>query len=539
MLALHGTSVMEHANTKIARDGAVNFWNGRTEFATAGGALNFSAFLVGTCEQVPHKVAMVYREFTYTYADLFNTIAGVAANLRQKKRLQPGERVALLLDNTDLYNIWYLGILAADLIAVPLNTKLSKREIDFMLVDSEARLLLSEERFASLIDELRASGECRTEFEFLGRDRQPAKADWRSLRQISRSQDDAAIYYTSGTTGRPKGVVHTHRSLIAGAVQGAPSWEYDDRDSVNLAITPLFHIANHTVFLPTLMVGGTLVIDTFKTDEIFGLIRLHHVTHVFAVPSILLLMLDVFEAEGEALTSVRGVSFGAAPMPMHRLSAVQRMFPNAALVHGMGQTESCGTIVTLPSAYAFEKAGSVGINISGMDIRIVNDDDVELSPKVVGELVARGPNVMSRYLNNDEATSAALKGGWLHTGDLGYRDESGFVYLVDRKKDMIIRGGENIYSTEVEHVIATHPHVADVAIIGIASELYGEEVMACIVKKTGAPNISILELQSHCSGQLAKFKVPVVIKYFDVLPRTSTGKIQKAELKKAVEMQPH
>jgi acyl-CoA synthetase (AMP-forming)/AMP-acid ligase II len=173
-----------------------------------------------------------------------------------------------------------------------------------------------------------------------------------------------------------------------------------------------------------------------------------------------------------------------------------------------------------------------------MDIRIVNDDDVELMPNVVGELVARGPNVMSRYLNNSDATSATLKGGWLHTGDLGYRDESGFVYLVDRKKDMIIRGGENIYSTEVEHVIATHPHVADVAIIGIASELYGEEVMACVVKKADAPEISLAELQSHCRGQLAKFKIPVVIKYFESLPRTSTGKIQKAELKKAAGNRP-
>jgi acyl-CoA synthetase (AMP-forming)/AMP-acid ligase II len=529
---------MECANNKVAREGAEHFWRDQAGLSGARAASNFSAFLARACEQSPQKLAMIYREFAYTYADLFSSIAGVAAYLRQRDDLQSGARVALLLENTDLYNIWYLGILAADLIAVPLNTKLSKREIEFMLIDSETRMLLSEEKFSSLVNELRESGRCPAKFEFLQRHHQPVKADWKNLLQASGSQDDAAVYYTSGTTGHPKGVVHTHRSLIAGAVQGAPSWEYDDRDAINLAVTPLFHIANHTVFLPTLMVGGTLVVDTFKTDEIFALIRSRNVTHFFAVPSILLLMLDQFQAEGEPLTSVRGVFFGAAPMPMHRLSAVQRMFPNATLVHGMGQTESCGTIVTLPSRYAFEKAGSVGVNIAGMDIRIVDDDDVEVMPNVVGELVARGPNVMSRYLNNSEATSATLKGGWLHTGDLGYRDESGFVYLVDRKKDMIIRGGENIYSTEVEHIIATHPYVANVAVIGFASELYGEEVMACIVKRAGAPEISLAELQSHCSGQLAKFKIPVAIRYFDVLPQTSTGKIQKAELKKAAANRP-
>lgn len=325
--------------------------------------------------------------------------------------------------------------------------------------------------------------------------------------------------------------MHTHRSLIAGTLQGPPAWGYDNEQVVNLAVTPLFHIANHTVFLPTLAVGGTLVIDTFGTERMLELSQRHRITQVFAVPSILLLLTQ-FEDRGRFdLGSATRVAFGAAPMPVHKLEAVQALFPNAALVRGMGQTECSGTTVTLPSPQALEKAGSVGIAIAGTEIRIVDEIDADLPAGTVGELVTRGPNVMSRYLNRPEATAEARRGGWLHTGDLGYRDEQGCVYLVDRKKDMIIRAGENIYSSEVEQVLYGMPGIALAAVVGQPSELFGEEVFAFLVAREGAAQLTLDEVQAHCAERLVRFKRPTAIRYLDALPQTATGKIQKGELK--------
>lgn len=514
----------------MTREGSESYW--KRYPVVFDQSTSFTAFLAASCERLPDKTALVYKHFHYSYKALFGAIAGAAQELRA--RVPARSRIALLLDNSDLYIIWYLAILAADLVAVPLNTKLTKREIEYMLSDSAAVLLLSEARFAEVLKDLTASAQHGALIELLTRDNQPSSLSWRELGTGIPTGADAAVYYTSGTTGRPKGVVHSHGSLIAGAIQGAPSWEYDDDQAVNLAVTPLFHIANHTVFLPTLHSGGTLVVGAFKSDEIFELIQDFEITHLFAVPSMLLMMLQKFSLDGRTLSRVRSVAFGAAPIPAHKLVDIQKIFPSARLVHGMGQTESCGTLVTLPSKFAYEKAGSVGINIAGTDIRIVDDKNVELPSDQVGELVARSASMMSRYLNNPEATSSTLEGGWLHTGDLGFRDAQGYVYLVDRKKDMIIRGGENIYSTEVEQVLMSHPAIAHAAVIGIPSELLGEEVLACIVKAENASELGLETIRNHCAGQLAKFKIPAQIRYFAELPQTATGKIQKNELKKVI-----
>ncbi|MBZ0324774.1 MAG: AMP-binding protein, partial [Alphaproteobacteria bacterium] len=234
------------------------------------------------------------------------------------------------------------------------------------------------------------------------------------------------------------------------------------------------------------------------------------------------------------LSGVQVIQFGAAPMAIERLGEVQALFPNASLVHCMGQTESVGLIVTLPSDQATEKLGSVGLPIPGCERRVVDGDDKDVAAGQVGELVARGPNVMVEYLANPDASADTLRGGWLHTGDLGYLDEDGYLYLVDRKKDMIIRGGENIYSTEVEDVIYGHDGVALAAVVGMPSDLFGEEVCAFVVRKPDAA-VEEADLQAHCRAQLAPFKVPRKVIFLDAFPMTATGKIQKQELKKLPE----
>ncbi len=341
----------------------------------------------------------------------------------------------------------------------------------------------------------------------------------------------AALYYTSGTTGAPKGVVHTHRTLIAAALQCPDALEHEFDGLRALAVTPLFHIASHVIFLPVLSLGGMLLVDTYQTDDTIELIARHAINSFFAVPSILLMMTGRARELGCTLPGVRSLQFGAAPMPVSKLSQVRELFPNAVFVHAMGQTESCGLLVTLPGFLAFERAGSVGFAIAGVEIAIFDDADREVSPGIVGELVARGPNVMAGYFRNPEATADTLRSGWLHTGDLGHLDADGLVTLVDRKKDMIIRGGENIYSTEVEHVLMRHPDVAQAAVIGTPDPLFGERVTAFVVPKAEANPPTLDEIQAHCRTLLAGYKVPAELWVVELMPTTATGKVQKGGLR--------
>lgn len=513
------------------REGVEAFWARMSADHQLYGNLTFPCFLARTAQRLPDKIALIYSDRSYSYLELFRSVAGVSEHLKGVLKIELGSKVAILLENSDRYIIWYLAILAIGAIAVPLNSKLTGREIDFMLEDSSVSLLVSESRFENTLTQL--SSRPNAPFAILKIDlsAQPDPSAWDFSHGQVTLTTEAAIYYTSGTTGKPKGVVHTHQSLIAGALQGPSAWEYDQEAVVNLASTPLFHIANHTVFIPTFYKGGTLVVTTFKAEQMFALIEKYKVTNFFAVPSMLLLMLQAANRHDHDLSSVTTVAFGAAPMPVHRLEAIQEMFPNAGLVHGMGQTECCGTTVTLSSNLAFQKAGSVGVNIPGTEIQIVDERGEELILGEIGELVTRGQNVMSKYLGREDATLQALRGGWLHTGDLGFRDADGYVFLVDRKKDMIIRGGENIYSSEVEQILYLMPEIAFAAVLGTPSEIFGEEVLAVLVKREGARELTFEEVQSHCVAHLAKFKVPAAICYIDSMPQTATGKIQKGEVK--------
>lgn len=513
------------------REGVEDFWERMSADHQIYGDLTFPGFLFRTAQRLPEKIALIYGDRSYSYADLFRSVAGVSEHLKGVSKIERGSRVAILLENSDRYIIWYLAILAIGAIAVPLNSKLTAREIDFMLEDSSVALLVSESRFENTLAQLSSSS--RTTFAILRLDNSivPVPGRWDFSQGDVAVAAEAAIYYTSGTTGKPKGVVHTHQSLIAGTLQGPPAWEYDEEDVVNLASTPLFHIANHTVFMPTFYKGGTLVVTTFKAEQMFALIEKFKVTNLFAVPSMLLLMLQAVNRHDHDLSSVTTVAFGAAPMPVHKLEAIQQMFPNAGLVHGMGQTECCGTTVTLPSTLAFQKAGSVGVNIPGTEIKIVDEIGAELLAGEIGELITRGPNVMAKYLGREDATLQTLRAGWLHTGDLGFRDTEGYLFLVDRKKDMIIRGGENIYSSEVEQILYLMPEIAFAAVLGTPSEIFGEEVLAVLVKREGARELTFEEVQSHCAAHLAKFKVPASLCYIDSMPQTATGKIQKGEIR--------
>jgi len=514
------------ANARHARPGVAWFERVLREEYGVGEHMTYAAFFQRTALRLPDKPALVCGDRSLTYAEAFDAIAARAGFLQNGCGIQPGERVALLMDNSELYQVWYLAVLALGAVSVPLNTRLTAREIAYQVSNAGARYIVSQQKYAQVLKQVEVPV---IDFDAPVPESQPR---FDIAAAGVRTDAPAAIYYTSGTTGNPKGVVHTHRSLIASAVQGPDAWEYNAPDAVTLAMTPLFHIANHAWLLPVLHVGGTMVIDTYRTDTVLDLILRRGITHVFAVPTMLLLMAQQHAKKGGDFSQVRTVAFGAAPMPPEKLAEVQRLFPQAALVHGMGQTESCGTIVTLPSTLAFDKAGSVGVAIPGAEMRVAGPNGESLPPNEVGELVTRGANVMSHYHEAAQATAETLKHGWLHTGDLGYLDEDGFLFLVDRKKDMIIRGGENVYSSEVENVLYMHPGVAQAAVLAARSALFGEEVFAFVVRRDPADETLDSEaLRAHCARYLADFKVPVEISFLPALPQTATGKIQKHVLR--------
>ncbi len=518
--------------------------------------ITYTGFLRQRAAHWLQRTALVHGERSWTYAGMFAAIDDAAAQLT-RAGVRAGTAVALLMDNSDHYVVWYLAMLQLRAVAVPLNNRMVAREVAFILGDAQVALVVSEAGYDALLREAAPALACLLVAPDTGAGLPPEDPARRpratvaggssgsngsgagATRDAVGAEDTvvatvdlpAALYYTSGTTGAPKGVVHTHRSLIACTLQSPDALECVFDDLRALAVTPLFHIASHVIFLPVLSLGGTLVVDTYRTDDTIALIERHAINSFFAVPSILLMMTDRALALGRTLPGVRSLQFGAAPMPVSKLSQVRMLFPNAVFVHAMGQTESCGLLVTLPGFLAFERAGSVGFAMAGVEVAIFDDADREVPPGTVGELVARGPNVMARYFGNPEATAETLRSGWLHTGDLGMRDADGLVTLVDRKKDMIIRGGENIYSTEVEHALMRHPAIAQAAVIGTPDPLFGERVTAFVVPRPEANPPTPAELQAHCRTQLAGYKVPAEVWVVDMMPATATGKVQKGGLR--------
>lgn len=482
------------------------------------------------------REALLHGERSLTYQALDERIQCVR-NTLQKRGIRPGTRVAMLAANSDTYVIWYLALLAHGAVVVPLNNRLSVSEIVYILRHAAVSHMVADAEFTPLaaeagtaLDEAPSLIEVSREDPLKSVDPQPYDG---SVVDVD-EHTIAAIYYTSGTTGKPKGVLHTHLTLIADALQSPMSWEYDIEGCRSLAVTPLFHIASHTIFLPVMFIGGTLAVDNYGTQHTIDLVRKLKINTLFAVPSVLLLMVDKARTQGIVLDGVRVLMFGAAPMTISKLEEVQALFPSASLIHGMGQTESGGTLVTLPGAVAFERAGSVGMGMPCVDVAIFDEHDNPLPPGTVGELVARGPNIMKGYLNDPMATESALRKGWLHTGDLGYISEEGLVTLVDRKKDMIIRGGENIYSCEVEQALLGHPAISGAAVIGVPDRIFGEQVAAYLVVKEDHNPPTKEELRKHCGGMLADYKIPVFFQFLDQLPQTATGKVRKADLRLVV-----
>ena len=473
----------------------------------------------------------------WNYAQ-FDSAVNRAANLLLGLGIKKGDKVSLLMPNCPEYLIAYFACWKIGAIAGPVNSHLKSEELEYVLNNSEAVALVTEQAFLDNLDAIRShlsylQHVIVIDAEVEGTIHYPSAvaACSTKLRDAAIDPDDeAVIIYTSGTTGKPKGVLLTHRNLIANARQISEWIGFGAHDRL-LAVMPLFHMnAVAVTTLTPLYAGGSMVIaPKFSASHHWQWISDYRVTSFGSVATMLSMLLRTYP-EGIPLgletSQLRFAMCGSAPVPVEVLRQFEERF-SCLVIEGYGLSEStCRSTFNPPNEQ--RRPGSVGLPI-GNEMKIFDDEDRELGVGEVGEIVLRGENLLKGYFKNEEANTRAFRSGWFHTGDVGYRDADGFFYLVDRKSDMIIRGGENIYPREIDEVLYQHPAVEDAATIGVPDELYGEEVKAFIVLKDGA-QASEEELLAFCRAHLADYKCPKSVEFLKEIPKGPTGKLLKREL---------
>lgn len=493
----------------------------------------------------PDKVAIIDGEKRFTYKEFAARVALLAGALEQAG-VKKGDRVALLLLNESRYLELLYGITLLGAVAVPLNVRLSPTELDFILKDSGAKLLFLHKEFLPLVPKLRSEVEnieqyvlCEDDGEdgVIGYEELLAVADAVELVGRAVEDDIAGIFYTGGTTGMPKGVMLTHRNLLSNAYNVGLALSYT-ADDVYLHAAPMFHLADGASTFAITVVGGTHAhVRMFEPNQVLKTIQEARVTCCLLVPTMITILIHTPTIKEYDISSWRKVLYGASPCPPEVLKKAKQLLP-IQFFQGYGQSEAAPVLtfmmpkdhVTKGEERLVARLASCGQPLSGVEVRCFNANDEDVKPGEVGEIVARGPNVMKGYWNRPEETEAALRGGWLRTGDMATVDEENFFFIVDRKKDMIVTGGENVYSIEVENVVYTHPAVLEVAVVGVPDERWGEAVRAVIVVRKDA-TLTEEELISHCRSYLANYKVPKSVDFVSELPKSGAGKILKRNLR--------
>ena len=503
---------------------------------------NIRQLLEAQVERSPDKEFLFLesdgRVFTYRqFDDEVNRAAATLLSLGVRK----GDRVSMLLTNRAEYLIFYFACFKVGAWAGPVNALLKPQEIEFIIANSEAGTVVTQPDLRPHLDAALERARSLKHVIIVEDDgtwsvsEEPQRGSGFGAHGSASSPelaatDEAVIIYTSGTTGKPKGVLLTHGNMLSNAKQIA-EWLHLTEADRSLMIMPLFHVnALMATGLAVLWVGGSIVLaPRFSASRHWETISRYGVTYFGSVATMLSMLNHTYSKGALAELDTDRFRFalcGSAPVPVEVLKTFESLF-SCPVIEGYGLSEStCRS--TFNPIDEHRRVGSVGLPI-GNEIRIFDDSDRELGPRQVGEIVLRGPNIMKGYYKNETATRDAFRSGWFHTGDLGYRDEDGYFYVVDRKSDMIIRGGENIYPREIDEVLYQHPAVNDAATVGVPHELYGEEVKSFVVLRNGQ-KATEQELIEFCVERLADFKCPKSIEFVEDIPKGPTGKLLKREL---------
>ncbi|MEU4896323.1 long-chain fatty acid--CoA ligase [Streptomyces sp. NPDC044780] len=490
---------------------------------------NLATLLAESAWAERDRVAVRQDDLALTYAQLNDTSARVATLLRARG-VRPGDRVALVMSNVIHFPVMYYGILRAGGVVVPLNPLLKARETALALRDSGSRIALAGPPFADeVVAAAAAAGaEClvmtSTAFGSLVRATDPMP------RIVDRAEDDTAvILYTSGTTGSPKGAELTHRNLMTNAATAAETLLHIGPDDVLFGGLPLFHAFGQTCALNTAVSAGAslTLLPRFEAVKALEIMHRDRVTVFLGVPTMYTALLHAGLPDGFDLSRLNLAVSGGASLPVEVLHRFEREF-DVTVLEGYGLSETSPVAAFNPPDRP-RKAGSIGLPVCGVELQLVADDGTPVRPGEVGEIAIRGENVMKGYWNRPEATAEAIRDGWFHSGDLARADEDGYYFIVDRKKDLIIRGGYNVYPREIEEVLYEHPAVAEAAVVGVPHEVHGEEVAAVVTLRDGA-RATPDQIAEYVRQRVAAYKYPRIVTFADALPKGTTGKILKREI---------
>lgn len=488
------------------------------------------------------RTATLFGSRRRTWTECAERVARLAGAL-QGLGIGREDRVAILALNSDRYLEYFYAVAWAGAAANPVNIRLAPPEIAYTLEDSASRVLFVDDAFAPLLPVLRPLLACVAHIVFMGEGAVPEGClGYEGLIRAAAPVPDAeaggsqlaGLFYTGGTTGKSKGVMLSHDNLVYNALNVVPLMGYDEA-SVYLHAAPMFHLADMASTFAVTLAGAThSFVPRFDVEAVLATIQRERVTHTLLVPTMVNLLVTSGKVPACDIGSLRRLLYGASPMPEAVLTAALELMPGVEFTQGYGQTEAAPVITVLAPEHHVKgspRLRSAGQAALGVEVRILDGDDREVPPGTVGEVCARGGNVMRGYWQIEDQTRAALRSGWLHTGDLGYMDEEGFVFIVDRAKDMVISGGENIYSVEVEGAIYQHPGVQECAVIGIPDEQWGEAVHAIVVPKP-AVRLTPEQVIDHCRAHIAGYKLPRSVEIrTQSLPVSGAGKILKAELR--------
>ena len=493
------------------------------------------------------KIATINGERQLTYKEVLNRVQRLAGALRNDINLAEGARGAILALNSDRYYEFSYAMPWAGCVFVPINTRLAPPEIAYWLEDSGAEVLFVDDAFLAAVEAMDGKMPSVREIVYIGDGATPDGmhryedliANAEPIEDAEKGYDDlAALYYTGGTTGVSKGVMLSHRNIIANALNTIPAVPFLP-DMRWLHAAPMFHIADAlAIFGVTAVTGRHVFIPGFEPVAVLKAIETQGITESLWVPTMINMFANHPDIGNYNLGSLRHLVYGASPMPAAVINKAIEVMPNCDFTHAYGQTESA-PLVTINGPDAHKGEGlaneiykSCGKPCLTVDVKIIDEDGNKLAASEIGEICTRGPNIMLGYWNKPEQTAAALHDGWMHTGDGGYLTEDGYLYIVDRVKDMIISGGENVYSAEVENAVYQHAGVVECAVIGVPDEKWGERVHAIVRLGEGA-EADEAGIIAHCHELIAGFKCPRSVTFrAEPLPVSGAGKILKTDLRK-------
>jgi fatty-acyl-CoA synthase len=499
-----------------------------------GEALKYAA------HNVPEREAFIYGERRLTYREMLQRAKHLAGWL-QLRGIDKNDKVGCLFKNGLPFVELYFGASLSGGVMVPVNFRLVSKEIEYILNQSDVKILFIEEEFIENIRPIISKlpqvelivlvGSKESDFGIRTVTYDSIFKTPVYFHAIEQNDDDAhAIIFTSGTTGRPKGAVLTHKNLYMNGLNKLYHSRWD-KGVKQLVIPPLFHVAALSTLVQNCLLEGTSIIHReFEPEVVLKTIQDEKINTMFMVPAMWNFLFQVPSLTDFDLSSMTTCSLGGAICPLEIKKRIMKVFKNAVILEAFGQTEMSPSTTYLAGDDALRKTESVGKPSINVRVRIVDDEMNDVPLGDVGEIVYQGPTTMKEYYKNPEATKEAFKGGWFHSGDLVRMDEEGFIYVVDRKKDMIISGGENVYPKELEEVLYSHPDILEAAVVGEPDPKWGETVKACIVMKPGK-QLTQDEVIEFCQSSLASYKKPRIVEFMESLPRNAAGKVLKTALR--------